>query len=107
MKHPLIATEKNLTYDLRDLGPTSFVHLRLHGSVVISAWSIKAIKLKLFKKRSGASIEIDQPEEEGEQTIKTLRSAYITHDFHYAAKSTQLASSPIAQRRQSRVCHAQ
>ena len=46
-----------------------------YGSVVISAWSIKAIKLKLFKKISRASIEIDQTEEEGEQTIKTLRSA--------------------------------
>ena len=31
--------------------------------------------------------------------MKTLRSASITHDFHYAAKSTQLASSPAAQRR--------
>ena len=33
------------------------------------------LSLSYSKKISGASIEIDQPEEEGEQTIKTLRSA--------------------------------
>ena len=35
----------------------------------------KQLSLSYSKKISGASIEIDQPEEEGEQTIKTLRSA--------------------------------
>ena len=49
--------------------------------VCVAQWSFhpdrsKQLSLpKLFKKVSGASIEIDQPEEEGEQTIKTLRSA--------------------------------
>ena len=67
----------------------------------------KQLSLSYTKKTSRASIEIDQPKEEGQQTIKTLRAAQITHDFHYAAKSTQLASLPAAQRRQSWVCHAQ
>lgn len=29
-----------------------------------------------------------QPEEKGEETINTLRTAKITHNFHYAAKTT-------------------
>ena len=72
MKLPLFVT--GIKFNLRFEG---FRPNRFRCTCVCMAhWSFqpdqsKQLSLSYSKKISGASIEIDQPEEEGEQTIKT------------------------------------
>ena len=76
MKHPLFVTEIKFNLRFEGFRPNGF----RCTCVCMAQWSFqpdqsKQLSLSYSKKISGASIEIDQPEQEGEQTIKTLRSA--------------------------------
>ena len=76
MKHPLFVTELKFNLRFEGFRPNGF----RCTCVCMAQWSFQAdqskqLRLSYSKKISGASIEFDQPEQEGEQTIKTLRSA--------------------------------
>ena len=76
MKHPLFVTEIKFNLRFEGFRPNGF----RCTCVYMAQWSFqpdqsKQLSLSYSKKISGASIEIDQPEQEEGQTIKTLTSA--------------------------------